>query len=440
VGVPTSLHCPRCGQGYPPDTATVGGCLSCEADGVGVNLVCKVRWEPEEARSAIVSGDPQAGFWRYSPLLPVAERFAVTLGEGDTALLHAANLGRAWGASRLYLKVEAQNPTCSHKDRLCSVGVAVARSRNSAVVTGCSTGNHGASIAAYAARAGLRCVIFTLASVPNTMKTLMQSYGAEVVACRTLEERFAIMVECVRQFGWTPLTNGKDPPIGSTPFGSEGYKTIAYELWTQLNGDVPDWLVIPVGYGDCLAGILRGWEDLRALGLVDRIPRLIAAEVFGALARAVARPDGPFGPVPIRPTHAFSIGGAYSTYQAVAAVRDSRGRAAGVDEAHMMWAQLELGRLEGVYAEASSATALGVAHRLIAEGFIGSDDLTVVLLTSSGLKDPAATAESLPAVEIINPTIEELLRCLRHDWQAHGDEDSTEQLYFPPPATTEGSG
>jgi threonine synthase len=346
-------------------------------------------------------------------------------------LLHATNLGRAWGAGRLYLKVEGQNPTCSHKDRLCSVGTALARSRNSGVVTGCSTGNHGASVAAYAARAGLRCVIFTLASVPDTMKTLMQSYGAEVVACRTLEERFAIMVECVRRFGWSPLTNGKDPPIGSTPFGVEGYKTIAYELWSQLGGEVPDWLVIPVGYGDCLSGILRGWQDLQGLGLVDRIPRLIAAEVFGALARAFDIPDGPFGPVPTRPTHAFSIGGSYSTYQAVAAVRSSHGRVAGVDEDAMMRAQLDLGSHEGVYAEASSALALGVANRLITDGSIGSDDLTVVLLTSSGLKDPAATAERLPAVEVIQPAIEELRESLRRHWRAHGeDQRSTEEAFF----------
>jgi threonine synthase len=277
---------------------TYRGCATCAAEGVAVNLACDISWDADHARAVIRSPKGGTGLWKYAPLLPVPDQFAVTIGEGDTPLLRLDNLGRDWGMGRLHVKVEGQNPTWSHKDRLCAVGVAAARWSGSSVVTASSTGNHGASVAAYAARAGLGCVIFTLASVPGTMKTLMQAYGAEVVACRTLEERYTIMLECAQRFGWFPLTNSVHPPIGSSPYGVEGYKTIAYELWTQLGGAVPDWIVVPVAYGDCLAGIHRGWEDLLLLGLVDRVPRLVGAEIFGPLAQALTSSDAPFGPVP----------------------------------------------------------------------------------------------------------------------------------------------
>ncbi len=430
------LRCPRCGRTYPPETPTYGGCGTCAADGVGVNLVCDTAWDADEARAAIQSRDVASGLWRYGPLLPVPDRFAVTIGEGDTPLLHLDNLGREWGMTRLHVKVEGQNPTWSHKDRLCAVGVAAARWSGSSVVTGSSTGNHGASVAAYAARAGLGCVIFTLSSVPATMKTLMQAYGAEVVACRTLEERYMIMLTCAERFGWFPLTNSMNPPIGSSPFGVDGYKTIAYELWAQLGRAVPDWIVVPVAYGDCLAGIQRGWEDLRQLGLVDRVPRLVGAEVFGPLARALASPDAPLGPMPTRPTHAFSIGGGHTTYQAVAAVRASNGTAAGAPEDEMMQVQLDLAGREGVYAEAASVLGLAVTRRLLRDGTIAPDDLVVSLLTSSGLKDPAATAERLAEVAVIDPTVDALQAALRREWRQLGrDVPSREGTYFAPIAS-----
>src|SRR5206468_7293881 len=128
----------------------------------------------------------------------------VTLGEGDTPLIHLERIGRRLGLSRLYAKDESQNPTWSYKDRLCAVAVTHAAESGARVVTIASTGNHGASTAAYAARAGLPCVIFTLVSVADTMKTLMQAYGAAVVACPRSESRWALMCGVLARLGWDP--------------------------------------------------------------------------------------------------------------------------------------------------------------------------------------------------------------------------------------------
>ena len=150
------------------------------------------------------------GLWRYGAVLPVAAEHAVSLGEGATPLVHLDRLGRRLGLPRLFAKDESRNPTWSYKDRLCAVAVSHAVATGARVITISSIGNHGASTAAYAARAGLPCVIFTLASVPDTMKTLMQAYGAAVVACPTSESRWQLTREGIERLGWYPTMTDRD--------------------------------------------------------------------------------------------------------------------------------------------------------------------------------------------------------------------------------------
>ncbi|MGB4136453.1 MAG: pyridoxal-phosphate dependent enzyme, partial [Microbacterium sp.] len=220
------------------------------------------------------------GLFRYRPLLPIGEGPVVSLDEGGTPLLPLLGTGAALGLPNLFVKDESRNPTWSYKDRLAAVAVtkAVQEGRDTVVVS--STGNHGAAVAAYAARAGIRCVVLTLASAPLAMTTLMQSYGAQVVALEVPTDRWVLMRRLVEDRGWAPMSGFVGPPSGSNPFGCEGYKTIAYELHAQL-GDVPDVVVAPVAYGDAIAGLERGFAELRTLGLTARTPRLIASEPFG---------------------------------------------------------------------------------------------------------------------------------------------------------------
>src|SRR5262249_35553538 len=192
------LECLRCHELFPAGLYCAG-CPRCREDGVTVNLTVKLDLTGLAGLPAGQLSDPDAphGLWRFRKVMPVDGRHPVTLGEGATPLVHLERLGRRLGLRRLYAKDESRHPTWAYKDRLCSVAVTHAVERGARVVTISSTGNHGASTAAYAARAGLACVIFTLASVPDTMKTLMQAYGAAVVACPTSESRWALMRESV---------------------------------------------------------------------------------------------------------------------------------------------------------------------------------------------------------------------------------------------------
>jgi threonine synthase len=320
--------------------------------------------------------------WRFASVLPVDE--GVTLGEGDTPLVHLERAGRSWGLDALYAKNEATNPTWSHKDRLASVTVSTARRLGARVVAAASTGNHGAAVAAYAARAGMRCVIATLDTVSPAMKHLMCGYGAIVVATPTSEDRYELVNAGVEAHGWYPASNVTAPAVGSDAYGIAGYKTIAYELVEEL-GTPPDWLVVPVAYGDCLAGVAQGFLELRAAGVTAIVPRIVGAELFGVLQGALD--GGPLGPVPTRPSAAFSIAGAYTTHQAVAALQAVDGFARSVTEDELATARSELGRSEGLYVEAAAAAAFAVARAIADEGLVHRDDRVVCLLTSTGLKD-----------------------------------------------------
>ncbi|MBI3998932.1 MAG: pyridoxal-phosphate dependent enzyme [Armatimonadetes bacterium] len=336
----------------------------------------------------------------------------VTLGEGDTPLTPLRRLGSEIGLPHLWLKDESQNPTWSFKDRLCSVAVSVAAAHGAPGVVAASTGNHGASTAAYAARAGLPCAIFATPTAPATIRTLMQAYGAMVVIVPTTEDRWRMVGAVVELWGWFPTTNTILPPAGSTPYGLEGYKTIAYEIAAALEWSAPDVMVIPVSNGDGLIGIWRGFQEMLALGVIDRTPVLVAAEPYPAYADALLDPPHRLRTVPRSESAAFNVGTGAPTYQGLLALRESEGSAIVVDDAATLAFQRRLAATEGIYAEASSVISVAAAARLAAGGQIAPGARVVCLSTSSGLKDPGVTAASLPQVPVIEPDLGALGRAL----------------------------
>src|SRR5262249_45904751 len=155
---------------------------------------------------------------------------AVSLGEGDTPLVETPALASWLGVRSVLVKDESQNPTWSYKDRLAAVAVTKAAVLGKDTVVVASSGNHGAAVAAYAAAAGIRCVVLSPRAVPSTMSTLLRIYGSELYLVETAADRWQVMAEGVRQLGWFPISGYQAPPVGSVPFGIEAYKTIAYEI------------------------------------------------------------------------------------------------------------------------------------------------------------------------------------------------------------------
>jgi threonine synthase len=384
---------------------------------VPVNLTVKLDLAPLHGVTASSFGaEGGSGLWRFRAMLPVTTAQPVTLGEGATPLIHLERLGRRLGLARLHAKDESQNPTWSYKDRLCAVALTHAVEHGARVITIASTGNHGASTAAYAARAGLPCVIFTLASVPETMKTLMQAYGAAVVACPTPESRWNLMREGVERLGWYPTGGFVVPPLGSNPYAIEGYKTLAYEVVEDLGWTAPDVVVVPSAYSDGLYGVWKGMAELHALGLVKTRPRMVAAEPFGPLAHALEANLSAPELVPGGSSLAFSIASRYGTYQGLTALRESEGQGVRLTDEGLVEAQRALAREEGIFVEPSSAAALTAVMQLAARGALAPDQIVVIVLTSGGLKDPGASRAWLPAVPPAPDDFGGLLAVLRDSY------------------------
>ncbi len=409
------LECLRCHALFETEYRFTG-CAVCGPQGIGVNLTVKLDLSPVQGLTPDRLPTTPRGLWRFGAVLPVVGSRPVSLGEGATPLIHLERLGRRLGLPRLYAKDESQNPTWSYKDRLCSVAVTHAVEAGAGVITIASTGNHGASTAAYAARAGLPCVIFTLASVPDTMKTLMQAYGAAVVACPTSESRWTLMRQGVERLGWYPTSGFVLPPIGSNPYGIEGYKTIAYEVAEDLDWMAPDVVVVPSAYSDGLFGIWKGWIELHALGWVKGRPRMVAAEPFGPLAHALeAELDVPER-VPGGASVAFSIASPYGTYQGLTALKDSHGVGVRITDEGIFEAQRALAREEGIFAEPSSIASLAAVRQLCSRRMLDPEQTIVVVLTSTGLKDPGASRAWLPPVPRTPDDFDGLLAVLRDSY------------------------
>ena len=217
------------------------------------------------------------GMWAYMELLPVRDpRSVISLGEGWTPLLSVPRLGENLNLN-LYVKNETVEPTGSFKDRPISVAVSKARELGAKTVTTSSSGNAGASVAAYAARAGLECYIFVPASVPQDKLTQIRMYGAQVVQVGgEFSNAYHIAKEISERRGWSNLTS-----TFASPYPTEANKTVAYELWEQLQGELPDWILIPIASGPLLVGMYKGFCELKEIGLITKIPRFIGVQAEG---------------------------------------------------------------------------------------------------------------------------------------------------------------
>ncbi|WP_241827534.1 threonine synthase [Actinopolymorpha singaporensis] len=343
-----------------------------------------------------------AGLDRWAPLLPPLD--VPGLGEGGTPLVELE--------PGVWMKDESRNPTWSHKDRYNRVAVSAAARLGAPGVVVASSGNHGASAAAYAARAGLRCVVFTGEDLPPAVDAFLHAYGAVVLPV-PVAARWPLVRRVVEEFGLHPVSNLTLTHTGHA-FGPEGYKTIAYEIHADVG--IPAAVFAPTGYAELLFGVWKGFTELRRLGVTDRVPVMYACEpaAGGPLARAL-RDGVPAAHVDVGPTDAYGIACSVGGYRGVVAVRESGGRVVLVDNEQLTAAQAELART-GLWAELSAAAGLAGLRALRAMG--SSPDLggpVVCVSTSSGFKDRAVGSggSTARAGEQVGPEWPEVYQRLR---------------------------
>jgi len=363
------MQCVRCEKDYPFNDF-FEGCPACLEEGWPASL--KVRYSRFPAR---LTADTVRQWLAYTA--------GPVLGEGWTPLVDLPALAEEFGLAGLLAKNESANPTGSHKDRMSALIVQRAKEVGAKTVAVASSGNAGTSIAAYAAHAGLGCVVVTMPDMSPNWRRACEMHGATLLATPTPDERWTLVEQKTRSGEWYPATNYMIPPVGSNPIGTDGFRAVALELHLQTKGNPATDIVVPTSRGDLLWGIAQGFSDLRDAGLLETLPRVHAAEPFPRISEALKRDD-------YRETHdgktaLVSIGGSTVTYQALAALRKTGGSAIPVDESQVLEDQHLLAR-HGLYLELSSISAF-TAARALARSNEGAKLRIVCLATSLGYKE-----------------------------------------------------
>ena len=352
------------------------GCPGCLAQGVPSTVRPEFLQWPQTLGPAA-----KRGMQRYSDWMPYTSW--VSLGEGGTSCVSFPSLANEVKVASVFIKNEGQNPSGSHKDRVSCLTVTRASDTGFGRIVAASSGNGGASMALYAAAAGLECRIVTTPALSPVYRRAIASTGAELITAPESLDRWRIIAEMVPD-GWFPATNYLNPPVGSNAFGLPGLKTVAFEIFEELGGKKVDVVLVPTSRGDLIWGLYEGFAQLKAIGLTESLPRLFAVEPFPRISQ-VLNGDAITGSFP-GTTSLVSIGGSTVTYQAVEAIRATGGGAVVVSDEAVERDQVRLAH-HGCYVELSSAATLTGLELLLRNGTISSEDQVALIATSNGYKD-----------------------------------------------------
>jgi threonine synthase len=383
------LRCYNCHSFYPAKTTN----YRCDKCGglLEISFELSPRKGPWKNRPLSV--------WKYRELLPIdSDRFVTTLGEGGTGLHYCQRLGKELGLKHLYVKNEGENPTGSFKDRGMTVALSKARELSKRKVVCASTGNTAASLAAYSAKAGLDCIVIVPKGKVATGKILQVIiHGARIFQVDgDFDEAMKLVVKLTEERKSFYLMNSLNP------FRLEGQKTLAFEVYDQLDRSAPDTLVLPVGNGGNISAIWKGFNELEQMRLTRTRPRMIGvqAEKAAPIAMAIRRRQNIVRPFPNPQTlaTAIRIGFPVNWTKVLPAIRESSGTAETVSDREILEAQKNLASKEGIFVEPASAVSIAGLKKQRESGNVDRSDLIVCVTTGHGLKDPSV-ADHIKRVE-----------------------------------------
>ncbi len=392
------LRCRECGRDY--EIAPVYTCEWCFGP-------LEVTYDYDAIASAIsrerIAAGP-ASIWRYADLLPVDRGHAVDLGAGFTPLVRADRLAAALGLGEVWVKNDTLNPTNSFKDRVASVALSKALEFGFKTAACASTGNLANSVAAHAARAGLRSYVFIPSNLERAKVVTTAVYGGNVVAIEgNYDDVNRLCAELAGTYRWAFVN------VNVRPFYAEGSKTLAFETAEQLGWETPDHVVVPVASGSLLTKIRKGFDELHKVGLLDRTPqvRVSGAQALGCSPVATAWREGSDTIRPVKPdtiAKSLAIGNPADGYFALDAVRQTEGGLAAVSDGEVVEGIRLLARTEGIFAETAGGVTVASLKRLAEDGIVSADERVVVYITGLGLKTLDAVEAGPTAT--ISPTLD----------------------------------
>ena len=354
--------------------------------------ILEIKYEQNELVEALEDSEWQKiplSVWRYRHFMPIsATTKVVSLNEGGTGFHLCEQLAKHLKLRRLYVKNEGENPTGSFKDRGMTVGVTKAVELGVKSVICASTGNTSASLAAYAAKAGLRCaVLIPSGKIAYGKLSQAMIYGAKVIQIKgNFDESLDAVLKISEKHRSIYLLNSINP------FRIEGQKSLGYEIVDQLNRQAPDRIVVPVGNAGNISAIWKGFTEFKELDLIDTLPKMTGIQAAGSAPIAQAIKNGSETIVPVLTPEtvatAIRIGAPVSWKKAMNAIRESSGTAETVTDEEILNAQKVLARTEGLFVEPASASSIAGLIKLVENGVIDRNERIVCVTTGHGLKDP----------------------------------------------------
>lgn len=399
-------------------------CRECGATyAEGPNYICEecfgpleVAYDYEAIARDIRRRDIERGpmnIWRYQPLLPAQSNGVVGSDVGFTPLFHAQNLGRVLGLKRLYIKNDCVTPSYSFKDRVVAVAVTKALEFGFDTIACASTGNLANSVAAQAARAGLRAVVFVPADLEEAKITASSVYGPTVIAVNgNYDDVNRLCSILADQKDWAFVN------VNMRPYYAEGAKTLGFEVAEQLGWRAPDHIVVPMASGSLLVKIKKGLDELARVGLIDEVnTRVSGAQPAGCSPIVTAFETGARTVEPVVPdtiARSLAIGVPADGPYALRTMRSSNGAAAAATDEEVIEGIRLLAETEGILAETAGGVTVAVLKKLAERGTIQPDELTVAFITGNGLKTQVVLDGRLSVPLQVAPTVSAVEAALKN--------------------------
>jgi threonine synthase len=403
----THLRCLVCGKIIP--YGNVFTCPDCGIEGI---LDVQYDYDSIPNLQSVIS-NRQFNHWRYRELLPISPDISFPhLHVGWTPVYDVPRLAQSLGISKLFLKDDGRNPTNSFKDRASSIGVMKAQEFGFTTIACASTGNAASSLAGMSASVGLRSFIFVPQRAPEPKVTQLLIFGATVIRVQgTYEQAFDLCREACEKFGWYNRNSG------TNPFLVEGKKTAGLEIGEQFGFAIPDWVVVSVGDGCTIGGIGKGLQEMKRLGFINRIPRLLGVQAEGSKPLMNAFFSGK-DLVPSQPdtiADSIAVGTPRNWRRAIQQIKISNGTMIAVSDEEILEAMRLTARLGGVFGEPAGVAGVAGLKKAVAQGITKPDESAVAVITGNGLKDIASAKKAVGQTIDIEPKIEILSKRLQEN-------------------------
>ena len=407
MGIIQSLICRECKKEYKPQFRYI--CEECFGP-LDVNYIY-----PNNITKELFESRKEKTYWRYFELLPIRDKNnIVSINSGFTPLQKSTNLSKDLQLKSLHIKNDSVNPTFSFKDRPAGVAVSRAKEINLQAVGCASTGNLASATAAHAAVARLPCYIFAPADIEHVKISQALSYGAEFVAVDGTYDDANRVASVIGDSKGIGIVN-----INMRPYYVEGSKTLAYEVAEQLDWQIPDYLVIPVGSGAMLNAICKGFEELQEIGLVNDVSNLkiIAAQPHGCspIVDAFKSNSNEIFPVekPDTIAKSLAIGDPGDGIYVLKRLKQYHGIAESATNQEIIDGILKLSKTEGIFTEPAGGVSVAVLQKLVEDGKIDRDANIVCYVTGNGLKSTEAIVGMLPKPSTVKPDVQMVSTIIR---------------------------